>query len=669
MINSTKKKITLIIGTILILCIYCFNQPTEASESMALSGQAHIQTYGDTAGEYKDDILTLGTTGQAKRLESVTINFENNTEYEGNIQYRVHRQTYGWTDWVDAGNPAGTKGQGKRLEGIQIRLTGELANHYSVKYRVHIQTYGWKQGWQYDGALAGTEGEAKRLESLEVQLVPKTEEMGLIYRVHRQTYGWEMPYKTNGITSGTTGQAKRLEGIEIALTGNKYSGSVIYTTHVQSYGWMDEVSNGMMSGTSGQAKRLESIKIKLVGEIANYYDIYYRVHAQSFGWLGWAKNGEPSGTAGYGKRLEAIQVLLVEKDKTVSSDYEGIESISDYSYYDKSVVDKCNHDWEDVWKNTYIVGEGHVETKTLYYDGAGEKYHKVDVDERENYYCTEIHTLDGEFVCYNLNAGSNIKPGESFLDTYKDENGNRINLYSTGGDDLLFLNIGTVPEGNCGKCYSDYKIHTRFSLLEKDNEIYHYAHYHNGGSYSNPGRSRYIQVKELKKQIYVEDVPACEKEILVRSECSKCGYVKNLVSTGCSHEWQPKTQILSYEEMGHYEDQYYYEDGTLCNRPIGYGESEEGRINYSDCYSFDGIEFYCDKCEKVIYDYRYDPDFFNHLNEVHINTWYWYTFRPAVTPIITKVNREINYVMDMPAYTEEEVYMYTCKYCGATKGK
>ncbi|MBQ8165479.1 MAG: hypothetical protein IJZ96_00425, partial [Lachnospiraceae bacterium] len=66
---------------------------------------------------------------------------------EGSIEYRVHRQTYGWTDWVNAGQPAGTTGESKRLEGIQIRLTGELAEHYSVKYRVHIQTYGWEQGW------------------------------------------------------------------------------------------------------------------------------------------------------------------------------------------------------------------------------------------------------------------------------------------------------------------------------------------------------------------------------------------------------------------------------------------------------------------------------------------------------------------------------------------
>lgn len=274
----------------------------------------------------------------------------NQTGYDGSIEYRVHRQTYGWTNWVKNNQFAGTKGEAKRLEGIQIRLTGEIAKHYSIRYRVHIQTYGWSQGWQYDGALAGTEGEAKRLESLEVQLVPKSETMGLVYRVHRQTYGWETSYKTMGQVSGTTGEGKRLEGIEIALTGNEYSGSIEYSTHVQSYGWMNEVSNGMMSGTSGQAKRLEAIRIRLKGEIANHYNICYRVHAQTYGWLSWAWNGDAAGTSGLGKRLEAIQIMLVKKDDGVLTDLNGIKSKAAFPYITphdckwKTVVDEPAHE-------------------------------------------------------------------------------------------------------------------------------------------------------------------------------------------------------------------------------------------------------------------------------------------------------------------------------------
>ena len=247
---------------------------SKAAAGISIYGKAHVQTYGDTNGkivkENGIDTLVLGTRGQAKRVESMTINLQNNTGYTGTIQYRVHRQTYGWTDWTTSGQPAGTTGQGKRLEAIQMRLTGELAAHYDIRYQVHIQTYGYNQGWVYNGALAGTTGESKRLEEVKIQIIPKNTvetAASINYRVHRQTYGWETRWAKDGSVSGTT----------------------------------------------GQAKRLEAIRIRLTGELAQHYDIYYRVHAQTFGWMGWAKNGESAGTAGYGKRLEAIQIMLVKK--------------------------------------------------------------------------------------------------------------------------------------------------------------------------------------------------------------------------------------------------------------------------------------------------------------------------------------------------------------------
>lgn len=292
---------------------------SKAAAGISIYGKAHVQTYGDTNGkivkENGIDTLVLGTRGQAKRVESMTINLQNESGYTGTIQYRVHRQTYGWTNWVNAGQPAGTTGQGKRLEAIQMRLTGELAAHYDIRYQVHIQTYGDNQGWVYNGALAGTTGEAKRLEEVKIQIIPKNTvetAASINYRVHRQTYGWETKWAKDGSVSGTTGQAKRLEAISIDARSS-YNGSVEYQTHVQTYGWMDWVSDGALSGTSGQAKRLEAIRIRLTGELAQHYDIYYRVHAQTFGWMGWAKNGESAGTAGYGKRLEAIQIMLVKK--------------------------------------------------------------------------------------------------------------------------------------------------------------------------------------------------------------------------------------------------------------------------------------------------------------------------------------------------------------------
>ncbi len=290
-----------------------------------MSGTAHVQDYGDTEAVFDqtEGILTLGTRGQSKRVERITVNFTNEslTDASGNLltgglEYRVHVQDIGWMDWVSQGQSAGTAGQSKRLEGLEIVLTGDLAKYYSVQYQVHIQDYGDAQGFVRDGALAGTTGESKRLEEVKIKLVPigsAGADMSVNYRVHRQDYGWEAAYLSDGATSGTTGQSKRLEGIEIYLQGSQYSGGIKYRTHVQDYGWQGWCSDGEMSGTQGEAKRLEAIQIELTGDLANYYDVYYCVHAQNYGWLDWAKNGEMSGTAGKGYRLEAIQIKLVSK--------------------------------------------------------------------------------------------------------------------------------------------------------------------------------------------------------------------------------------------------------------------------------------------------------------------------------------------------------------------
>ncbi len=305
-----------------------------AESFYALTGVAHVQDIGDTAGTWdaSTGVLTLGTRGQSLRVEAITINLENNSGLSGSLEYRVHVQDIGWQDYRDAGEMAGTEGQAKRLEGIEMNLTGELAEYYSVVYCVHIQDYGDAQGWVSDGALAGTTGESKRLEEIQVKLVPKYQgtSTDVNYRVHRQDYGWESCWKKNGELSGTTGESKRLEGIEIHLSGLEYPGGIRYKTHIQNIGWESDWSyDGEMSGTQGMSYRLEAIQIELYGEISLEYDVYYRVHAQDYGWLGWAKNGEISGTSGLAKRLEAIQIVLVKKGNPAPDIVLGVASNTD----------------------------------------------------------------------------------------------------------------------------------------------------------------------------------------------------------------------------------------------------------------------------------------------------------------------------------------------------
>jgi N-acetylmuramoyl-L-alanine amidase len=266
-----------------------------------------------------------GTSGKAKRLESIRISI-NNVQDLG-IKYSTHVQDYGWLNYVSNGKDSGTTGKAKRLEGIKIELTGNKAEQYDIVYRVHAQDYGW-MNWVKNGELAGTTGKSKRLEAIEIVIKeknpttpptttvpsepeePTITDFSVVYKTHVQNIGW-MGAVNNGALSGTTGKALRLEAIQISLKNTPYTGGVSYKTHVQDYGWLENVSDGDTSGKVGLSKRMEAISIELTGEIAKHYDVYYRVHAQDYGWLGWAKNGMKAGSEGRSKRLEAIEIKLV----------------------------------------------------------------------------------------------------------------------------------------------------------------------------------------------------------------------------------------------------------------------------------------------------------------------------------------------------------------------
>ena len=64
---------------------------------------------------------------------------------DADIYYAVHCQTYGWGLGVAKnGEVTGTSGQAKRLESIKIWVKSELSG--SVEYETHVQTYGWSIG-------------------------------------------------------------------------------------------------------------------------------------------------------------------------------------------------------------------------------------------------------------------------------------------------------------------------------------------------------------------------------------------------------------------------------------------------------------------------------------------------------------------------------------------
>lgn len=308
------------------------------SEEPSITYAVHCQDYGWMSPV--SDSEMAGTTGEAKRLEAISVTLKSNQATNevgepltGGIMYRTHVQYTGWQDWVsaeldgqdvslqiDAGIYGGTMGMSRRLEGIEIKLTGELAEYYDVIYRTHVQDYGWMD-FVSNGELSGTTGESRRLEAIEIALVKKNTQVtaNLTYQVHAQDYGWMQEispalgeYNTNTI-AGTSGESRRLEAMVLSLDTTGVTGGVEYSTHVQNIGWMSPVSDGQMSGTEGEAKRVEAVTARLTGSIAAYYDIYYRVHVQNLGWLDWACNGQKAGTQGLSLRMEAIQFVLIEK--------------------------------------------------------------------------------------------------------------------------------------------------------------------------------------------------------------------------------------------------------------------------------------------------------------------------------------------------------------------
>lgn len=143
----------------------------KAMEARLVGYQTHVQDIGTQ--DYVYDGAMAGTSGQAKRMESIRIKLPSTMASEGKIEYKSHIENIGWEkSWKKTGELSGTSGKSLRLEAIQIKLSGDIAEKYDVYYRVHAQNFGWL-GWAKNGEKSGTEGYAYRLEALQIKLVPK----------------------------------------------------------------------------------------------------------------------------------------------------------------------------------------------------------------------------------------------------------------------------------------------------------------------------------------------------------------------------------------------------------------------------------------------------------------------------------------------------------------
>lgn len=116
--------------------------------------------------------------------------------------YRSHVQDIGWQSPVKIGNVSGTTGQAKRIEAITVNIP-------NVQYRVHMQDIGWSK-WYNSNETAGTTGQARRIEAINFKSNKKLKAQG-----HVQDIGWQKEQVGTNITIGTTGKAKRLEAFKL----------------------------------------------------------------------------------------------------------------------------------------------------------------------------------------------------------------------------------------------------------------------------------------------------------------------------------------------------------------------------------------------------------------------------------------------------------------------
>lgn len=126
---------------------------------------------------------------------------------KASIQYKVHIQDIGWTDWENAGELAGTEGQSKRIEAIILQGNNGL----DLSYRVHMENIGWSE-WVSNGQIAGTTGQSRRIEAIEIKANKELE-----VKEHIQDVGWMPSSKGTNIKIGTEGKSLRIEAFKINI--------------------------------------------------------------------------------------------------------------------------------------------------------------------------------------------------------------------------------------------------------------------------------------------------------------------------------------------------------------------------------------------------------------------------------------------------------------------
>ena len=128
------------------------------AEPLFLSYRGHVQNVGWQP--FVSELDTAGTTGQALRMEAVTVR-----GLPATVQ--AHVENVGWMAPEASEATAGTTGRSLRLEAVRVR-SGVAG--WGIECRAHVQNVGW-MAWVRDGEVCGTTGRGLRMEAVQLRLV------------------------------------------------------------------------------------------------------------------------------------------------------------------------------------------------------------------------------------------------------------------------------------------------------------------------------------------------------------------------------------------------------------------------------------------------------------------------------------------------------------------
>lgn len=137
-----------------------------------IGAETHIQNIGWRTETPKTQIF--GTTGRSLRLEALSLSVASHLP-EGNIILGAFIQGEGWRSSTNQSEGyVGTIGQSKRIEELTMSLAGDIQQEFDIYYRVHVARIGWL-GWAKNGEKAGSALYQNGIEALEVKLVSRNE--------------------------------------------------------------------------------------------------------------------------------------------------------------------------------------------------------------------------------------------------------------------------------------------------------------------------------------------------------------------------------------------------------------------------------------------------------------------------------------------------------------